>query len=321
MKNRFLSIIRDPIWQLVGVLVSVVALFVAITQTRIAPKEISIIYQYQNRLADRLLPGDKYKLLITDTKYDLERSTVDYYLVINRSGQAVRSTDFVTPLTVAASQEAYRIASVDSCAKEHAQVCSAEVAAGADSGAFVATSWKQRDLSWLAENPLLNSGDIACVAVISEYKDLANITTSTKPNWTARIADFSFRVYKSREEYFASTTSKFTQFFLTSISLEGAAVYWFLLLFGFMLVVTLRIAGFASYADLTSNRGVTVIIILILMAASSAEILVYIFAGGSSDSAVARIHPISWPLLAAHVVVVALLVKSALAQRRRRIEA
>lgn len=321
MKTRVFSLLRDPIWQLVGVLVSVIALFVAITQTKITPKEILVVHQYQNRLADRLLPGNKFKLMITDTKYDLERSTVDYYLIINRSGKAIRSTDFVAPLTVTAAQKTYRIASVDSCAKEHAQVCAADSTAGADPGSYVATSWKQRDQSWLADNPLLNSDDVACVAVISEHEDLSSTAVSIKPSWTARIADVSLRIYNSREEYSNATTSKFAKFFYTAILLQGTDVYWFLILLALMLAITLRLAGLSKLADLNSNKGITIVVVLILMAASSSEILVFIFASDSSELAITRIHPISWPLLIFHIVLIGILVKTALVQRQGRIEA
>ena len=190
-----------------------------------------------------------------------------------------------------ASHKRYRIASVDSCAKEHAQVCGVNSAVGADPGTFVATSWKQIGQSWLAENPLLNSDDVACVAVISEHEDLTSMAAGIRPSWTARVADVTLKIYHSRKDYSATKTSELAQFFYTSILLQGTDVYWFLLLFTFMLTITLRMAGLSKLADLSSNKGITIVVVSIILAASSSEILVYIFASDSSALVVERRVP------------------------------
>ena len=93
------------------------------------------------------------------------------------------------------------------------------------------------------------------------------------------------------------------------ILLQGAGVYWFLLLLTLILVVTLKLLGFTQYANLTSTKGVLIVTLLTLISASSAEILVHIFINNLS------IHPISWPLLFIHLVLLFVIVRKAIVQR------
>jgi len=135
------------------------------------------------------------------------------------------------------------------------------------------------------------------------------------------VADVSLRVFNSREEYAEAKTSKLSKFFFVAILLQGRDVYWFLLLLAAFLAISLKIAGLSSIANLNSNKGIAIVVALILLSASSAEILVFLFAGTSFRRSISHVHPISWPLLIFHVALLAFIVRLAVVQRRRGVEA
>lgn len=302
---------RDPIWQMLGVFIAVIAIFVTASQTTFSRKALTVVHDRQSKLADQWLPGDRFKLLVQGTTYDIDRTVVDYYMLINESRQAIRPTDFVTPLEIRPNSGIKRILSVESCSKPHAQVCSADGSSTPTGGAYAPTSWKQNGDAWAADNPLLNEGDRACVLVVSELAEAGKTDVVTAPSWSARITDYHLKVYDSPQAYVDSQEKRLIDYVWTVVVLQGPGVYWFLLLLTVTLFVNLSIAGISNWLAVNTKMGVLKCVLIALLCTSTSEILVDIFVNRRSN-----LHAVVWPLLVAHGLFVTYLARRALTRRQ-----
>jgi len=75
--TKLLKIVRDPIWQAVGVLVSIVAIFISTSAPTSQNGELAIIKTHSISFADYLLPSKLIKLKLPSESKDMDGATVD----------------------------------------------------------------------------------------------------------------------------------------------------------------------------------------------------------------------------------------------------
>ncbi len=310
--NLVLRILRDPIWQVLGVFVGVIALFVATTQTTSNRSELSVVHIRQTRMADYWMSGARIKLLIQGTKREIEKTVVDYYMLVDSSTDPIHPTDFIAPLEISAGAGAKRILAVESCSKPVAQACSSDGSSTVGGGNYVQTNWGQKADRWIAAPLLLNNGDQACVMVVSELIDNPGVGASTSSNWSARITKVQLKAYDSLQAFANRDGKRLIDYVWTSVTLQGSGVYWFVLLLAVSFVATASLAVRGGWLVLTSRTGMFQCVLAILLCASTSEIFVDIFVNRKGDWRDPTLHPIVWPLLTLHTALVVFLARRAL---------
>lgn len=315
--NFVLKVMRDPIWSMLSVLVAILTIFVTTSQTTLNRKELTVVFDHQSKLANVLLPSDRFKLFLEGTTYDFERTTVDHYLLTNESSGTVRPIDFKSPLTIQPNAGTKQIILVESCSKQ-LQACYGDSSSTPTGGAYAPTSWKQVGDSWEADNPLLNEGERACVLVVSILKDVVKTDELIPQTWSARIEGYRLKLYNSPQEYFASKEKRLIDYMWTAVVLQGSGVYWFVLLLAVLLFVNLSIAGTGSWLAVNTKIGVLKCVLLALLCTCTSEILVDIFINRRGHVFNSGLHPVVWPLLAVHSLLVVYLARRAFTIRQTR---
>jgi hypothetical protein len=302
-----MQILRDPIWQTVGVVVSVLGIFLTLGSHAGDRREVSVIHNTQDKMANRWLPGDRFSILHDDKKFNIERTVVDYYLIKNESLAAIRPEKFVEPFSVAFTSSKGNIISVENCSEKYAQACTADSAS--TSNTYVGISWSRSNEKWTSDRPLLNSGDVSCVLIVSEHNSLPEADAAETPDWNARIEGYSLRTYASIGAYQSTLDSGYSKYFSIAVVLVNAAIFWFLTLFAIFFFSLMFFASQSNWVAVDTRSGIVRIVLLALFAISTAEILVdglITHHGGFSQE-----HPIIWPLLLAFILLFAYLIARA----------
>lgn len=308
--NRILQILRDPIWQVVGVFIAVIAIFLSSSDVTTNKSELSVIPIRQIRMADHWLPNDHFKLLVQGSKKDMENAVLDYYALINESLDPINPTDFVNPIELHPSKHVKRILSVESCSKPFAKACSVDGSSTANGGTFVPIVWTQKHDKWIAEPLLLNKGDQVCVLIASEFADSNLSTIVTPAEWTARISKVQLKIYSTYQDYNEQHNKKsWIDYIWTSVYLEGIGVYWFVILQSIIFITTAALATRSNWLDLHSRNGMVKSALVLFLCTSTSEILVDIFV---NRRAMQHLHPVVWPLLALHTYLFMVLIYRAL---------
>ena len=308
--QKLIKLLRDPVWKVVGIVAGIIFAFATFTKTDAGTRTVAVIHSKQERLVNQWLPGDRFKLQVAGSSYDIDRAVVDRYQIINLSKKSIKGGDFLDPLRVDSPSKSVRVVSVESCSPQLAQACTPS---GQHANSFVRTAWKQVDSSWVAESPHLNPGDTACILVVTEHEKLGQGSDAAPaPKLNVRVDDYSVVAFKSIYEYELNRSKEITEHFNVSILLLGGGVYWFLMLFAVLLFAGLWLANRGRWADTLSAGGVARCTFVALMAASTAEILVDIFVNRRGNLADPALHPVIWPLLIVQLGFLAYLIWRAL---------
>jgi hypothetical protein len=311
--QKLLKILRDPIWQMLSVVVAVVAIFIAVVHVDTAPKELLSVHVRQGKLIDQWMPNEKTKVLIEGSNYDPQRAVADYFFLVNSSSLPISPSDFVTRLEVNPRQGS-TIYRVQSCSQSYAQVCSSDGSTTATGGAYVHTEWKLSDGKWTADGPLINKDDAACILVISEPTP-ASIKGVPLAAVVARVKGYNFKSFESLEAA-ADAKKRWYHSFYTAVEFQGMAVYWLVALAGIFIFANLRLLQLSQCNAGREILRTSVQTATVLLCFSSAEILIDVFMNRGGNFFDPSIHKMVWPLLAIHLIFIAYLVFRALRVRR-----
>jgi hypothetical protein len=164
----FLKRLRDPVWQAIGVLVAVIAIFLSTSTSVDKDAELSIVHVRKLKFSAYWLPAERVKLLIQGLAQDVENVEVDYFVLINSSQKPILPFDFVSPIEVSKGVGTKQLIVVESCSKRMEQACSVDGSSGGMGGTYVTFNWHASKDKWDATPDLLNPRDESCVLLISE---------------------------------------------------------------------------------------------------------------------------------------------------------
>lgn len=304
---KILNILRDPIWQMIGVLVSVVTFLATAIPSLSGNQRDLIAYPIRtNQVVDNWLPKDKLTLQIDGSNIDSKAAIGFSYVFANKSEGTIQPEDYNGPIEISPGTGMHLI-QVASCANSFAQACTGN-SNTLSGGSYVATSWESSGNSWIATGPMLNKDDLACVQVVTEPINPI-INETVPPAIHAHIKGYNFIYYPTSEKYYKSLT-KWYHYLQTRIVFDGYEAYIYSLVLFFMLFANLRLANSAGISTSDSFKSTTLVVILILFCASTSEILVYIFVKHAETP-----HWLVWPLLALHAIIIWYFVKSGLKRR------
>lgn len=296
--STFLKIIRDPIWQALGVLVSVLTIFITTSTPSPANGELAIVKTLSISFTDYLLPSKLIKLSSQKTSRDMDGAIVDYYMMVNKGSKPILPTDYTLPLTAELKADG-EIFLVDSCAKPNESAIK-KSSGSCESGSFVSSTWQLQEGKWTQERALLNPSEQFCVIVIR--KPLSEQSNSFV-SWDGRIAGSKITTYTSLEEYYKSHKKGLLYYTQTSIRLEGFGAYWFAILQIAVFYATLLLARQANWPQAQPNSPSWPAVVVMLLSTSTSEILVDIFINQNFSN----LSPIVWPLLIIHLLLIAYL--------------
>ncbi|HEY8037918.1 MAG TPA: hypothetical protein VIF37_20255 [Methylobacter sp.] len=288
--NTFLKIIRDPIWQAVGVLISVLAIFFTTSVPSPVNGELAIVKTQSINFADYLLPSKLIKLNLQKTSRDMDGAIVDYYTIINKGAKPILPADYTSPL-MAELKVGGEIFLVDSCAQSNESL-SKKSSESCEKGSFVSSTWLKQEGKWVQERALLNSNEQFCVIVIR--KPLSEQSNSIV-SWGGRIAGSKISTYASIDEYSKSLEKGITYYLQTNIILVGFGAYWFAALQLATFCATLLLARQANWPNVQLNSPIWSAVVM-LLSTSTSEILVDIFINQNTS----KLSPVVWPLLIIH---------------------
>lgn len=290
-----LRILRDTVWQSIGALISILAIFISVVTLPSSGGELAVIHNSRVKFDD-LIPGQRVQLLAQGLLQELNGTVIDYYILMNTAKRPILPADFTSPIEAVKGLGAKRVLLVDSCAPTPTPT-SAQPFHGAS---FVAFTWAAQGDGWTAVPALLNPNEQSCVIVISE---LASSPVQGPPNsvtWRARVANVQLAVYASQLAYYLRPNKPWSEYtFFTQVRLEGTSVYWFVLLQSIIFVATIVLATHSRWIDSGSRFVAIRLLAAMLLSTSTAEILVDIFVNRRGPMQ----HPIVWPLLFLHASV------------------
>jgi len=299
--STFLRIVRDPAWQAVGVIVAVVGIFIS-TASITKNSGLAVIYSQTVKFREYWLPSKQIKVQVRGTSEDINRLQVDYFFVLNATGKPILPTDFVSPLTVTKARGVKRLLAVEQCANQRAVKCSP--VADSNGPTYVDLTWSERGKeNWSTIPTLINRQDQSCVLLIYE-RDVPGTEGSPAErfSWGGRIVDANLEVFDSIPQFQATNGRPFAYYLLTSVTLFGFGVYWFILLQLVLFVGVIYLALRACWIAKMTRRQVLRVSMVAFLSITSAEILVDIFINKRVEA------PIVWPLLGLHLILCGYLV-------------
>lgn len=300
LSARFLQVLRDPLWQFVGVLITLGGLWAATASTSKNKAVLSVYHFHQINFEDYRLPTDRIRLVLNGSNEEISRAVVDYYVIINRSDKPILPADVSSPLTISKASNTKKIFLVATCSENPAE------RTNTGTGTSVAVTWSQSGEKWSAQPSLFNPGDYSCATVISEEGDTADKAAKNRFKWDGRIVNIQLQTFDSYEEYAATLEQKFTDYIGADINMSGYTPYWFaavqLLLFFGTMTLARKAAWITSLEriDLLKSAGVVAI------ATGSAESLTSLFTLPPS-----RLHPAVPIFLLLHLVLAIAMYRSA----------
>lgn len=181
--------LRDPIWQFVGVIISLVALVVAVAAVRfqLLRKTISYFHAYERPVFYLFEPELRERLRITFDNREVEYLSAFNLHIFNNGNVAVPPSDFVVPISVEfpTDSHVFGVSVTDTTPPNLA---------------VQVTGSEQR---YVVEPLLLNPGDEFTMQFLVEGADNHN-STRLKPAVNARIAGvkaFALRPHRSGLPY------------------------------------------------------------------------------------------------------------------------
>lgn len=312
VQTELLKFFRDPAWQVVGVLVAIVAIFatVAVTGTKQENKaELSIVYLYHVQLSGLLFPTNRIQILAGKSTENPANLVVDYFMIYNSSSKPLQSTDFIEGLSLTNAKGTKPLIAVESCSSELSTV---GVQAGIQSCSpnvitLLPMDWVEKNGKWIATPVLMNPKDTSCILAVSPKEENSAGAFSKRFSWNARVAGVNLRTYDSPSDYQNRITPPGWEQYLTiSVVLIGlAGIIGFLFLQIAFITLTGYLAMASGWISGARKRDIGRFVILAILATSTAEILVDIFI---NHRPLRDLHPVCWPLLIAQIALCTYLV-------------
>lgn len=308
---NFFKALRDPIWQSVGVLITVLIFFISASTPTLQPSELAIVHMSNLKFNEYWLPSKRVKLTLQGTSHEIDKATVDYFTLINRGDRPILPSDFLNSLSLTAGGKTNEIFLVDACAIPNKQNKSE---GNSTVQSYVATAWQSNNGIWSASPVLLNPNDMICILVISEPKD--NTAGDTLHFlWDARIVNSKIKVYANQTEYGSTFKKQISDYLYVNIHLENMGIFWFVLLQCALFGVTLKLSHTSNFSSQFQKYFTLKTIFAVLISSASAEVLVDVFYNQREP-----IHPISWPILAAHCFFLIFLTIRSLSLKQKTVE-
>jgi hypothetical protein len=303
MREGIASFLRDPMWQMIGAIVGIIALFVAFFSGGNDKKSVSVTHFLQAEFPDEWQLSKNFGLTHNGSPLEPSKVFFDYYIIRNDSKKLpVKESDFIERLTVHSPWKEIQIISVESCSLRHAELYTANGKSGL-SRPYVQTEWVQdtKSRSWSGKTKLLNPGDVACVIVASQREGDYTEKDKFFPEWDARINGYELVFYKSQFAYTRSLEKELADYFYVGVALETGAIILFLIFFSLLFVYAMKKSQAAGYLD-GSTAVYRRLLMIALASISTAEILADIVANRNGNVFSDDIHIVVWPLLMAHFV-------------------
>lgn len=295
------SYLRDPIWQMIGAVIGLVALLIGAPSLFSDKKnELSIVRIRQVQMASHWLPTDSTKLLMQGRKYDIEKAVIDRFLLINQSSRAIRPEDFVASLTINANSATTRIVNVESCSKPYAEACSADGVSTPEGGSYTSTVWRIVEGKWQSVPPLINQNDQACVNVLTELKDIPTKDGKALVAVTARIKDYDVKTYSTWLDY-AKSRVRWYDHLHTTVKLDGVEIFGFLIVFCLLFYINTSLAAKSNFLQGFSLLELRRVTFTALICMSTSEIIIFLSLDGNGKSIGSQAALVVWPLLAIHL--------------------
>jgi len=210
MLNKFIAALRDPLWQFLGVLVTLVGLFYGGAVKSNESGELSIVpFQSFNPFFVSTTIQSKMKIELGDKILNPTKINQLNVLIENKAGKPLKPGDFIEDLTVNSPKE--KILWVEDSDKK--------------------TVWRKiDDNTWALSRTLLNSPSSVWVSIILEKEHGDSSVNMKTPGeglaWSAKIVDFEIKSYKNYTEY-VKESDKLSWLTAASVALYGVAVYIF----------------------------------------------------------------------------------------------
>lgn len=308
MLNATLKYLRDPVWQAVGALVAVIALFITVAPTEpaiVGDSELSIIHTHGIKFDQFLISSDSIQIIAGKSKQDPANLEIEYFQITNTSSKPIYPTDFAESLSVTNVKGKKPLIAVQSCSSQLAM--SGNAACMPNRITLVPFAWVEKNGIWSAAPSLMNPKDSSCVLLVSLKSETQSKGFLERFHWNARIAGFNVRTYESLAEYdLRVTPPNWKKYFWIEVTLGGWGIAWFV-------VLQITFIALTSYLGLASGwivgarrRDIIRFITLALFATTTSEILVDIFVNRRPFQ---ELHAVCVPLLLAHFALFAYLIR------------
>ena len=285
-----INALRDPAWQMISAVVAIVAVFLATATDDTARPQLSIVHDSRSDLSRQWLPDSRFQIFHNDSKFDVNRTVLDYFLIINDSSRALEGKDFLEPLTVAVDSPMGKLVSVENCSYQAGKACRPDQQLTRPS--FADLSWSLANGNWQATPTLLNPGERACViAVLERQSDSDANVFDVSPTWTARIRGINVAQFPSSEAYDSSFPRELASYWYMFAYLDTTGIIWFSVLFFTFFVSFVQLAILSRTVAIDSMKGAIQLASLGVVAMMSAQILVARFVDGQNGD---NLHPVVW---------------------------
>lgn len=297
-----MKVLRDPVWQSIGVLIAILALFISTSKVT-KDVELSIVHWNNMDFDTYWLPPDGINLQFKNKKEDINKIGIDHFLLINSSSKPILPSDYISQLSVKKINGNGLLYVVESCSQKMEQQCSSAGLVGGG-GAYVPFSWAGSGDKWSAKPELLNAGDQSCVLLISEKDGSEQKPIKSRFQWNGRLVNVRLKNYESPEEYYKSREKNIGDYFFASVIIQGRGIYWFLFLQCVFISVFIYFGSRSQWLPSLEKSHIIKIWFIALLSITSSEILIDIFINRRSG-----LHPIIWPLLLAHFALCIFLIR------------
>lgn len=263
---NFLGIIRllkDPIWQFFGVVVTLVGIYLALPVS-IEKLELVVYHENQFKFNDYKFPQGKIDLLLSKGKKKINEANVDYFIAINKSKKPIQKTDFHIPITIKRGKSV-TIHSVSSCTPT----------SNNENNSGVAGEWAVLNDIWSMTPELLNSEDYSCVMVVSSQDAGAENNPFSKFQFSGKLIDGSIKYFKSRSDYQRSYASNYSH--QIHVEISGYSAYWFVIFQIIFLYFTIKISARSGWIISYSALDVSKLLFVTVICTCMAEIFMDIF--------------------------------------------
>lgn len=272
--ERLRLVLRDPIWQFVGAVVGLVALYVAFPKTpQVGELRVVRVTSTSLNLLSSTASSGTISLMAGGKEVGGDRISVHFYTLQNKSAKPILGNEFHEGLLVRASREQDQILSVKETCTD---VCS-----------ISPMKWQPaKQSTFVAVPSVINPGEqlVMAVYVLSEHplrdaKDAA-------PHWAARITNVNLGYYVDQpvEPNLAEVR----------ILLEGWAILFLLCVAMLLFVAGVATARFAGALRAMDLRHLVMLTALTVMAFSSAEVAAHLVSRKSP------LAPVGWVVIAFH---------------------
>ena len=284
--RKIINLLRDPIWQSIAALVSVLVFFIGFSDSKI--NEVAIVPNGKFENLSKYIPDSKIKFTIEGETSNLNNLYYRYFTIQNTSKSSINKDDFKRNISVKSKNPNIEIALISSCNNKKITAEVAEVS----SPQF---SWIKSDKDWQLVPELFNSNEGGCMIMIVRNNSVEQVEISTSDFvWDGRIVGTRVKSYSSAEAY-VEDNAKLSDYIQAGVyvKFETIGIFWFLILQFISFVVPLFII---KKLHIDSMSNVKAYYFICLFSITTAEILVSKFVDGM------RQHPIVWPLLISHLL-------------------